>query len=683
MPEPKRPLKVFLCHAHADRDAVRTLYNRLIKDGVDAWLDKEKLLAGADWELEIRKAVRESDVVVVCHSTQFNQKGFRQKEVKIALEEADLLPKGEIFIIPARLEVCDVLDDLKRFHWVDLFETDGYEGLMRALRTRADKIGATLQVKRSFLPKLSPTQPKIGKPETSHSKLEEKREAAPQPQAGKPKPETAKLFSKFNKQTVIGLISAAVIILVVLSSKIWIKPPFVPSATTPAALDSATSQVTSTPCGTASGNWDVYVVQSGDTLFSIAVAHNVSLEELTAINCMGGNNQIQVGTQLLVPKTDSIALVPTLTATISPLPTEITDAKGVSMVLVPEGKFIMGSNDIQNAMPAHTVYLDSYYIDKYEVTNIHYKACADMGVCPHKNSFEDYFSDSDFNDYPVTWVFWETAQTYCEWRGGNLPTEAQWEKAARGADDKIYPWGDGIDCSKANYHGCVGNTMPVGSYENGKSIYGVYDMAGNAWEWVADWYSDTYYQNSPSSNPLGPSGPLGSQIANQLKVLRGGAVNYGELSARSANRFFMSQAVLTEPYVGFRCARDAATATLRVNIIPTKTLTPGITPTFTATVTTSPEVPVSGFTLISIDEVAYRGGTASAQIQTQPGTACALGFILPSGILSQAGGLGPRTADENGYCSWTWEIANNVTPGWGSIYIEAGGDSETYPIQIK
>ena len=109
----KRSLKAFLCHAHSDAAAVYSLYNRLVKDGVDAWLDKENLLPGSDWEYEIRQAVRESDVVVVCHSKQFNQKGFRQKEVRIALEEADLLPKGEIFIIPARLEECDVLEDLQ------------------------------------------------------------------------------------------------------------------------------------------------------------------------------------------------------------------------------------------------------------------------------------------------------------------------------------------------------------------------------------------------------------------------------------------------------------------------------------------------------------------------------------------------------------------------------------------
>ena len=114
MPEPKRPLKVFLCHAHADRDAVKALYTRLKHEGVDVWLDKEKLLPGVDWEYEIRKAVRESDVVVVCLSKQFNQAGFRQKEVRLALDTAMEKPEGAIFIIPARLEECDTLESLRK-----------------------------------------------------------------------------------------------------------------------------------------------------------------------------------------------------------------------------------------------------------------------------------------------------------------------------------------------------------------------------------------------------------------------------------------------------------------------------------------------------------------------------------------------------------------------------------------
>jgi hypothetical protein len=148
LPEEKRPLRVFLCHAHTDKDKVRALYSRLRRGGVDVWLDKEKLLPGSDWEFEIRKAVRDADVVVVCLSKQFNQAGFRQKEVRLALDTALEKPEGEIFIIPARLEDCDTLESLRKWHWVDLFEDDGYQNLIRALRARANQIGATLRIRR-------------------------------------------------------------------------------------------------------------------------------------------------------------------------------------------------------------------------------------------------------------------------------------------------------------------------------------------------------------------------------------------------------------------------------------------------------------------------------------------------------------------------------------------------------
>ena len=134
----KRRLHVFLAHARSDQEDVRGLYHRLSRDGLEAWLDEAKLLPGQDWEYEIRKAVRESDAVVVCLSKGFNkQRGYRQKEVRIALEEADLLPEGQIFIIPARLEECDLPESLRRWQRVDLFEVDGYKKLLQALRRRA------------------------------------------------------------------------------------------------------------------------------------------------------------------------------------------------------------------------------------------------------------------------------------------------------------------------------------------------------------------------------------------------------------------------------------------------------------------------------------------------------------------------------------------------------------------
>ena len=139
MIENQRPLKVFLCHAHSDVAVVRDLYRRLVQDGVDAWLDKEKLLPGQDWELEIRRAVRDADVVVVCLSKQFNQAGFRQKEVRLALDAAMEKPEGEIFIIPVRLGECETLESLRKWQWVDLFEEAGYRRLMLAFNEKAKR----------------------------------------------------------------------------------------------------------------------------------------------------------------------------------------------------------------------------------------------------------------------------------------------------------------------------------------------------------------------------------------------------------------------------------------------------------------------------------------------------------------------------------------------------------------
>lgn len=175
MPEPKRPLKVFLCHASADKPAVRSLYKRLVADGVDIWLDAESLVAGQNWQVEIPKAIRESDVVIVCLSEKsINKEGYVQREIKFALGVADEKPEGTIFIIPARLEECKVPDRLNMYHWVELFERDGYERLMRALRLRADKIDATLQIKNNWLPNIA-SSPKrsteIKKPPVQEAKL--------------------------------------------------------------------------------------------------------------------------------------------------------------------------------------------------------------------------------------------------------------------------------------------------------------------------------------------------------------------------------------------------------------------------------------------------------------------------------------------------------------------------------
>ena len=235
------------------------------------------------------------------------------------------------------------------------------------------------------------------------------------------------------------------------------------------------------------------------------------------------------------------------------------------MMYVPAGEFRMGSNDDYDIdeKPAHTVFLDTYWLDQTEVTNSMYSKCVDTGKCnpPASNESstrDNYFGNSLYGDFPVIHVFWYDAQTYCEWRGSRLPTEAEWEKAAGWDDDKkeqrVYPWGDTINCSLANYWNrkgggyCVGDTTKVGSYPSGVSFYGLMDMAGNVWEWVADLYGSNYYFTSPSSNPTG----LSSGSAE--RVLRGGSWYFTENNLRSSNR---TSFTVSSFQVGFRCARDA------------------------------------------------------------------------------------------------------------------------------
>jgi len=239
------------------------------------------------------------------------------------------------------------------------------------------------------------------------------------------------------------------------------------------------------------------------------------------------------------------------------------------MIFIPAGEFKMGStvgegNTDQH--PLHTVYLDAYYIDKFEVTNKQYEEFILAGGYQKKeywtNEGWDFVKRSkldkplglgrrnfDNPEQPVVGVSWYEANAYCRWAGKRLPTEAEWEKAARGTNGRRYPWGNEMDFSRISYRASNGRrTVVVGSFPSGASPYGVQDCAGNVWEWCWDYYSENYYKESPKKNPKGPRHGI-------YRVLRGGSWGSNRVQMQCSYRYY-DKPDRTAFNIGFRCARD-------------------------------------------------------------------------------------------------------------------------------
>jgi serine/threonine-protein kinase len=240
------------------------------------------------------------------------------------------------------------------------------------------------------------------------------------------------------------------------------------------------------------------------------------------------------------------------------------------MVYVPAGEFEMGSEGGRSdESPAHTVALDAFWIDQTEVTNGRYQQCVQAGSCDSplfefSETRHAWYGRSEYDDFPVVWITWDRAYAYCSWAGARLPTEAEWEYAARGPEGLQFPWGDEFDGTRLNwcdaecaaYHGTAEDasiddghfdTAPVGSYPDGASWCGALDMAGNVEEWVADRYGS--YASDRQVNPEGPS-------SGDLRVMRGGSLAENSSSARGASRGAWDPGVALSDF-GFRCAKDA------------------------------------------------------------------------------------------------------------------------------
>ncbi len=230
----------------------------------------------------------------------------------------------------------------------------------------------------------------------------------------------------------------------------------------------------------------------------------------------------------------------------------VSDLDGMQQVFVPAGAFEMGSSASDKAAdedekPQHMVSLDSFWMDRTEITNALYAGCVAAGACTAP-AHSSRYGDPKYTNHPILGSAWTQAQSYCTWAARRLPTEAEWEKAARGTDGRIYPWGNTPpENNFLNFDQQVDDTSPVGVYPQGASPYGALDMAGNVWEWVADWYDPIYYSHSPASNPSGG-------IESNLRVLRGGDRDSISKNVRVTERFWAFPG--RNDTDGFRCAQS-------------------------------------------------------------------------------------------------------------------------------
>jgi formylglycine-generating enzyme required for sulfatase activity len=267
----------------------------------------------------------------------------------------------------------------------------------------------------------------------------------------------------------------------------------------------------------------------------------------------------------------SETVLPTITPTEELTNQRTSPIDGMPQVYIPAGMFHMGGYDVRAApdeFPAHEVTLSAFWMDQLEVTNVMYALCVGAGACALPQSLEsqrqtDYFNNPEFKDYPVVYVTWGDANTYCEWAGRRLPTEAEWERAARGDDLRTFPWGeDKPDYRFANFNFIVKDTSRVGSYPLGASPFGVLDMAGNVAEWTVDFYKSNFYEASNSINPIASTG------SNFFRVVRGGSLGDAEINIRAPKRSSVLGSNLNaipgspkylgefSPRIGFRCAES-------------------------------------------------------------------------------------------------------------------------------
>ncbi|MFT3890626.1 MAG: SUMF1/EgtB/PvdO family nonheme iron enzyme [Anaerolineales bacterium] len=498
MPQHNASLKVFLYHIDENSLPVQALYTRLVSNGIEVRsVDNERFSSGQERDDALCGAIEECHVVLISLS---RESANSLDEIKFVVDRAIKKAQGEMFLLPIRFDVCDVPDSLKRWQATDMFEQGGFGKLMLSLKLRAERLGITLN------------------PRTDWDKpLQWSSDESALPTLEEEKPGSNILFW-----------AAGAVVLVLALMVLWQLPGRIKSVAK-----------TDVPA-------DVMIQNS--TQSAIEQARNRSMTQTANVEIV----RAPLTQTAAMEETLQNPATPTLQfPTIMALPTEIIDPGNIRMVYVPGDNFVIGGGS-----DLHTIYVEPFYIDKYEVTNVLYQLCVNAGSCepPQSASSQthtNYYGNLEFNEYPVINVSWIMAKQYCEWRGARLPSEAEWEKAARSPDGRTYPWGEEAACSFANYSdaggACVGDVTAVGSYKDGQSLYGAFDMSGN----VAEWVNSLYW-----TYPYTPADGREATDTPGLRVIRGGSW-FSPLGEITTYYRFGIDPSSYDPYTGFRCAHDA------------------------------------------------------------------------------------------------------------------------------
>ena len=560
-----RPLRVFLCHASQDKPAVWRLHRYLKQHGVQPWLDQEDLLPGQDWRVEIPKAIDSSDVIVVCLSkNSVNKEGYVQAEITFALDKALEKPEGTIFIVPIKLEGCDIPNRLGRYQWVDLSRADGRKRLLLGLSKRASDLGSVVLPvvledvrQRKTAPK--PAASDVAESEKAEQKAKETAEREATEKAAREKAER----------------EAAEKLELEAAEKAKREKAEQKATELAAQLKAEREAKEREKRQTRQRKQREFVGRISNLISSNS--RLLGIGGITLLVFIFGGfglkyfvNNLPVATAAIPSPTNTATLKPpTLTSipftstprptkTLIPTPTlgvgstEISPKDGMTLLYVPAGEFTMGIEDgwAYNEKPVNKVSLDAFWIDQTEVTNAMYTRCLQAGSCKLPRDVLNHIGNPKYANHPVTSVSLEDANSYCLWVGRRLPTEAEWEKAARGPNGNIYPWGNSTpNKDLLNYKSNIGDTTEVGKYPNGESYYGAYDMAGNVWEWVSSLYKPYPYIASDGREDL-------SSLESRV-VIRGGSWypyddNY---TVRSTTRSDWDS-TSTGITLGFRCARS-------------------------------------------------------------------------------------------------------------------------------